>query len=197
MSEKSHLQNHINSEHILGRAENYRAEISHALVPRDLFKQVCCFCGEVPGVVKFIGHLCHHLEEISISVFLVKGAEEVDDLISSLAAPRDDWDDRGFPCFVEHRVDNKESGRPHVDERSGVPIVATGAATFIARVTDALARKTRGGISHEAVENMTIAEHLGSKLPYRFDDYVFMHGTAVDFPEIPGEERRNDMPPKM
>jgi hypothetical protein len=36
-------------------------------VVRDLSTEKCPFCDDIPGISKFVGHLCHHLEEISLS----------------------------------------------------------------------------------------------------------------------------------
>lgn len=37
-----------------------------------------------------------------------------------------------------------------------------------------------------------IHSYLGTAAPNRFDDSEFKHGKALDFPEIPGEEQRNE-----
>jgi hypothetical protein len=43
-------------------------EISEKKVLRDMSTQRCPFCREVPGATSFVGHVCHHLEETSLSV---------------------------------------------------------------------------------------------------------------------------------
>ena len=53
--------------------------------PRDLSRLKCPFCNGIPGAVGFVGHICHHLEELSLSALpqeaqLEEGSEgEVDD----------------------------------------------------------------------------------------------------------------------
>ncbi|CZR52914.1 uncharacterized protein PAC_02791 [Phialocephala subalpina] len=66
--EKKYLiRDHINSKHVTGDNGNRNVDIIQKPILRDLSNQSCPFCGEVPGAVKFVGHLCHHLEEISLS----------------------------------------------------------------------------------------------------------------------------------
>ena len=53
--------------------------------PRDLSRLKCPFCNRIPGAIGFVGHICHHLEELSLSALpqeaqLEEGSEgEVDD----------------------------------------------------------------------------------------------------------------------
>jgi hypothetical protein len=66
--EKKYLvRDHINSKHVTGDNGNRNVDIIQKPILRDLSSQSCPFCGEAPGAAKFVGHLCHHLEEISLS----------------------------------------------------------------------------------------------------------------------------------
>jgi Tfp pilus assembly protein PilF len=42
-------------------------------VRRDLAKQICPFCNKIPGQANFVGHICHHLEDISLSAIPREG----------------------------------------------------------------------------------------------------------------------------
>ena len=48
-------------------------------VRRDLGKQVCPFCNKIPGQANFVGHICHHLEEVSMSAVPREGELEESD----------------------------------------------------------------------------------------------------------------------
>jgi hypothetical protein len=54
-----------------------------------------------------------------------------------------------------------------------------------------------GGRRKAARSLSKISQYLSNAAPDRFDDSEFKTGKAVDFPEIPGEERRNIALPQM
>jgi hypothetical protein len=68
------VENHLASVHTGFSGGNAIVEKS---ILRDLSKQRCPFCNETPGAVQFVGHLCHHLEEISLAA--VPQEVEIDD----------------------------------------------------------------------------------------------------------------------
>jgi flagellar biosynthesis GTPase FlhF len=59
------LQEHLRQVHQSSMEND--APIEERRILRDLSNQECPFCGEIPGATKFVGHVCHHLEEISLS----------------------------------------------------------------------------------------------------------------------------------
>ncbi|KAH8796955.1 hypothetical protein F5882DRAFT_515347 [Hyaloscypha sp. PMI_1271] len=68
------VENHLASIHT-GLSSG--SAIVERLILRDLSKQRCPFCNETPGAMQFVGHLCHHLEEISL--IAVPQEVEIDD----------------------------------------------------------------------------------------------------------------------
>jgi hypothetical protein len=62
---KDLLQEHLRQGHQSSMKND--APIEERRILRDLSSQECPFCGEIPGATKFVGHICHHLEEISLS----------------------------------------------------------------------------------------------------------------------------------
>jgi len=48
-------------------------------VQRDLAHERCPFCDKIPGQVNFAGHICHHLEEISLSAIPREGTLDESD----------------------------------------------------------------------------------------------------------------------
>jgi len=68
------VENHLASIHTGLSSGN---AIVERLILRDLSKQRCPFCNETPGAIQFVGHLCHHLEEISLTA--VPQEVEIDD----------------------------------------------------------------------------------------------------------------------
>ena len=68
------VENHLASVHTGLSSGNAIVEKS---ILRDLSKQRCPFCNETPGAIQFVGHLCHHLEEISLAA--VPQEVEIDD----------------------------------------------------------------------------------------------------------------------
>jgi hypothetical protein len=75
---KRHLiEAHLKSTHAALNNESRDCAITEKTLLRDLSKQKCPFCDKIPGAVKFVGHLCHHLEEISLSA--VPRDAEIDD----------------------------------------------------------------------------------------------------------------------
>jgi len=59
-------------------------------VQRDLATQTCPFCKKIPGQANFVGHICHHLEEVSWSAIPQDGeldeSDEGSDKILSIAS---------------------------------------------------------------------------------------------------------------
>lgn len=85
--------------------------------------------------------------------------------------------------------------RPSTEMRSSSDSVPR--ATLVQTMSQR-SRTTDAGNRRKVAETLSrIGNYLGSAAPDRFDDSDFKHGKAVDFPEIPGEEHRNDMLPKM
>ena len=83
------IQDHIDLNHTKDGWGDQDVIITQKLVLRDLSHQLCPFCGKVPGALEFVGHLCHHLEEISLSAIPPdSGADEEDEGGSSLGASR-------------------------------------------------------------------------------------------------------------
>ncbi|OBT68579.1 hypothetical protein VE03_01775 [Pseudogymnoascus sp. 23342-1-I1] len=81
------VQDHINSKHVTSGNENQNIDIIQKSILRDVSSQSCPFCGEAPGVAKFVGHLCHHLEEISLSAIpRDSGVDEGDERETSLGS---------------------------------------------------------------------------------------------------------------
>jgi hypothetical protein len=68
------VENHLASIHTGLSSGN---AIVEKFILRDLSKQRCPFCKETPGAIQFVGHLCHHLEEISLAA--VPQEVEIDD----------------------------------------------------------------------------------------------------------------------
>lgn len=68
------VENHLASIHTGLSSGN---AIVEKFILRDLSKQRCPFCNETPGAIQFVGHLCHHLEEISLAA--VPQEVEIDD----------------------------------------------------------------------------------------------------------------------
>jgi hypothetical protein len=78
--EKKYLiRDHINFKHATGDNTHRNVDFIQKSVPRDLSSQSCPFCGEVPGTAEFVGHLCHHLEEISLSAIPRDAGDDEDD----------------------------------------------------------------------------------------------------------------------
>jgi hypothetical protein len=76
---KDLTHDHINSKHVTDRKEDRNVYIIQKSIFRDLSSQICPFCGKFPGAVKFVGHLCNHLEEISLSAIPRDDEEDEDD----------------------------------------------------------------------------------------------------------------------
>jgi hypothetical protein len=68
------VENHLANIHAGLSSGN---AIVEKCILRDLSKQRCPFCNETPGAIQFVGHLCHHLEEISLAA--VPQEVEIDD----------------------------------------------------------------------------------------------------------------------
>jgi hypothetical protein len=69
------LEQHAMRSHQFTGEEDCNIQIRQKSAPRDLSNQRCPFCDEIPGAASFVGHICHHLEEISYSAI----AQENDD----------------------------------------------------------------------------------------------------------------------
>jgi hypothetical protein len=65
--ERTAIEAHVTSSHFEMDFESHRTIVEEKMMARNLSTQKCPFCGDIPGATKFVGHLCHHLEEISIS----------------------------------------------------------------------------------------------------------------------------------
>ena len=98
------VENHLASAHT-GLSSGIA--IVEKSVLRDLSKQRCPFCNETPGAIQFVGHVCHHLEEISLAA--VPQEVEIDD---------DDEDDghpnQSFGAPETTAEECAESGEPKV-----------------------------------------------------------------------------------
>jgi hypothetical protein len=70
------LREHLIKIHGDSKAGDIQIEVRHIL--RDLAIQKCPFCDQVPGVNAFVGHICHHLEEISLSS-IPKEEDDIDE----------------------------------------------------------------------------------------------------------------------
>ena len=69
------LEQHLVHSHQLHGKGKRNEQIRENNVLRDLLSQKCPFCDKIPGGASFVGHICHHLEEISYS-----GIEQEDDI---------------------------------------------------------------------------------------------------------------------
>lgn len=76
---KQLIEDHIEYKHTSPQNGSSNIAISQKTVHRDLTSQNCPFCGDVPGSAKFVGHICHHLEEISLSA-IPQNIETDDDI---------------------------------------------------------------------------------------------------------------------
>jgi hypothetical protein len=84
MENQNLLQEHATQMH---QASNEgEIQIEERRVLRDLSSQRCQFCGQIPGTNKFVGHICHHLEEISLSA-VPKEEEDIDEDKESSVMP--------------------------------------------------------------------------------------------------------------
>jgi len=78
--EKKYLiRDHINFKYTTSDNAHRNVDFIQKSIPRDLSSQSCPFCGEVPGTAKFVGHLCYHLEEISLSAIPRDAGDDEDD----------------------------------------------------------------------------------------------------------------------
>jgi hypothetical protein len=66
-SERTAIETHIARSHPALASKSRESAIEEKNVVRDLSTEKCPFCQDIPGISKFVGHLCHHLEEISLS----------------------------------------------------------------------------------------------------------------------------------
>ena len=82
------LQQHVMHSHqLIGEGED-NVQIKEKSVLRDISSQKCPFCDEIPGITSFVGHICHHLEEISFSAIAqedVDSEEEAEESVSGSA----------------------------------------------------------------------------------------------------------------
>jgi hypothetical protein len=77
--EKNLIQDHVNSKHVTDSKEDRNVYVVQKPILRDLSSQNCPFCGQIPGAAKFVGHICNHLEEISLSAIPRDDEEDEDD----------------------------------------------------------------------------------------------------------------------
>jgi hypothetical protein len=109
---KDLIHDHINSKHVTDRKEDRNFYIIQKPIFRDLSSQICPFCGKVPGAVKFVGHLCNHLEEISLSA-IPRDDEEDEDVeensLSRASLLSKIEDIRASESVEEVEVDNMDS----------------------------------------------------------------------------------------
>ncbi|KAH0562437.1 hypothetical protein GP486_002876 [Trichoglossum hirsutum] len=70
------VEEHIYLAHTLSE-ESDEVDISKKIL-RDISIQQCPFCREIPGAVSFVGHICHHLEEVSLAALPQAELEEDD-----------------------------------------------------------------------------------------------------------------------
>jgi hypothetical protein len=75
--ERHLVEAHIASTHTIPKDAPFSHGISERSVLRDLSNQKCPFCDKTPGANVFVGHICHHLEEISLAAIPRNG--ETDD----------------------------------------------------------------------------------------------------------------------
>jgi hypothetical protein len=61
------IQDHVARNHPLSTPAQQGCQIEELSHLRDLSTQPCHFCNDIPGHANFIGHICHHLEETSLS----------------------------------------------------------------------------------------------------------------------------------
>ncbi|OBT39150.1 hypothetical protein VE00_09683 [Pseudogymnoascus sp. WSF 3629] len=61
------IQDHVAHSHPLSTPAQQGCQIEELSHLRDLSTQRCPFCNDIPGHANFVGHICHHLEETSLS----------------------------------------------------------------------------------------------------------------------------------
>ena len=68
-TDRGKFRSHLDSEHSGIPAEHILniVKTSERRTPRNLEHEKCPLCGEIPTAMKYIGHVSHHLEELSLS----------------------------------------------------------------------------------------------------------------------------------
>lgn len=84
---KQAARDHILLTHSSSHTESDEG-ISKETVRRDLKTQKCPFCNKIPGEVSFVGHMCHHLEELSLSSVPKEGDLDESDAASNARSHR-------------------------------------------------------------------------------------------------------------
>ncbi|OBT73982.1 hypothetical protein VF21_05999 [Pseudogymnoascus sp. 05NY08] len=72
------IQDHVARNHPLSTPAQQGCQIEELSHLRDLSTQRCPFCNDIPGHANFVGHICHHLEETSLSA-IPREEDEIDD----------------------------------------------------------------------------------------------------------------------
>lgn len=86
--------------------EDQKIDIIEKSIHRDLPSEKCPFCSEVPGAAKFVGHICHHLEEVSLSAIPRPAEEDEDDGASEFSIDnKTEFNIGGIPIS---RIQNNE-----------------------------------------------------------------------------------------
>jgi len=83
-TDRGKFRGHLDSEH-LGIPAEYILDIEKASerrTPRNLEREKCPLCGKIPTAMKYIGHVSHHLEELSLSA-IPQGVDPDSDLSCS------------------------------------------------------------------------------------------------------------------
>jgi hypothetical protein len=139
------IEDHIALVHSSHKSRLSNISISQKTVLRDLSSQNCPFCGDVPGSVKFVGHVCHHLEEISLSA--VPQNDETDEelrksssgasLSSRIEAMAANSYQQDSPLKEGDESDNEEEQYPlshdgiHIQERTRLPLANSGETAYL------------------------------------------------------------------
>ncbi|KFY81626.1 hypothetical protein V500_11241 [Pseudogymnoascus sp. VKM F-4518 (FW-2643)] len=71
------IQDHVAHSHLPSMSAEQDCQIQELSHVRDLSTQRCPFCNDIPGKANFVGHICHHLEETSLSA-IPREEEEFD-----------------------------------------------------------------------------------------------------------------------
>jgi hypothetical protein len=109
-SKRALIHTNIACAHPSLNSENHEGAIAETTLLRELSKQKCPFCDEVPGATKFVGHLCHHLEEISLSaVPRDADMEDENDGNSTQRSSLKSMSERNLEIGIQHVEHNSET----------------------------------------------------------------------------------------
>lgn len=100
------IQDHIARSHLPSTSAEQDSQIEKRSHSRDLSTQRCPFCNDIPGQQNFVGHICHHLEEISLSA-IPREEEGYDE---------DDGEAMSWEGSSPGEVDKREMGTAAVEE---------------------------------------------------------------------------------